>query len=330
MKKNVFLPFLVIMLILSMVTISASQVSAAVAVWMSDSTVTLYEKESKKISANIAGGESNSSFKWSSSNNSVATVSKDGVIKAKKAGKATITAAGKNFPTKLTCKVTVKERKLKLNKSSATLQMGEELKLKTTASSVKGTLKWKSSNTKIATVSSDGVVTAVKNGSATITATLKGSSKTATVKIKVVKKLGKELEPYLGDIDTLLAAIGDVKKASAKDAGTIELNDYTYYVDSTNGKSSLALGVVKRSYYTGASWIKIYKRTDISILGVKVGMDYREAIAAAEGYGLSVSSEFSDCVKMQGTPGHDLKILTADGITVNGVEWVTLKTNTGG
>lgn len=108
---------------------------------------------------------------WTSSNKSVATVSSKGAVKAKKKGTAVITA--KYGKKKLTCKVTVKQpvKSIKLNKTSATLKKGKSLTLKATISPSNANNKavtWTSSNKKVATVSSKGVVKAVGNGTATI------------------------------------------------------------------------------------------------------------------------------------------------------------------
>ena len=126
---------------------------------------------------------------WTSSKKSVATVSSKGVVKAKKKGTAVITA--KYGKKKLTCKVTVKQpvTSIKLNKTSATLKKGSSLTLKAAvapSSANNKTVTWSSSNKKVATVSSKGVVKAVGNGTATITVKAKdGSGKKASCKITV-------------------------------------------------------------------------------------------------------------------------------------------------
>ena len=133
--------------------------------------------------------------KWSSSNKKVATVSKNGLVKAKKKGSTVITAkAGKK---KYKCKITVKALKvksLKLNEQKLVLKKDNKEKLKAIVSPANASNKavtWKSSNKKVATVNSKGVVTAKKNGTAIITATAKdGSKKKATCKVTVLKGTG--------------------------------------------------------------------------------------------------------------------------------------------
>ena len=115
-------------------------------------------KETLSLKLNgVKGG-----VKWSSSNKTVASVSKKGKVTAKKSGKATIKAkAGKKA---YSCKITVAPRKL--NKTEADLKAGETLTL--SLSNSFGTLKWASSDNKVATVSSKGVVTAKAAGQAVI------------------------------------------------------------------------------------------------------------------------------------------------------------------
>ena len=128
---------------------------------------------------------------WSSNKKSIATVSSKGVVKAVKKGTAVITA--KYGKKKLTCKVTVKQpvTSIKLNKTSVTLKKGNKLTLKAIAypkNANNRAVVWKSSNKKVATVSSKGVVKAVGNGTATITVTAKdGSKKKASCKVNIGK-----------------------------------------------------------------------------------------------------------------------------------------------
>jgi len=134
-------------------------------------------------------------IKWTTSNKNVATVSTDGVVTAKAAGTATITAtAADDSGVKATCKITVtnpviKVTKVTLNKTTASVVKGKTLTLTATVTPTNATNKnvtWKSSNTKIVTVDGNGKVTAVAAGTATITCTAKADkSKSATCKITV-------------------------------------------------------------------------------------------------------------------------------------------------
>ena len=127
---------------------------------------------------------------WKSNKPKVAKVNSKGKVTAVAKGTATITAkiSGKKY----TCKVTVKQpvTSVTLNKKTATLtKKGATVTLKATAKPSNANnrkITWKSSNTKVATVSGNGKVTAVANGTATITATAAdGSGKKANCKITV-------------------------------------------------------------------------------------------------------------------------------------------------
>ena len=118
---------------------------------------------------------------WTSSNEKVAVVSAKGVVTAKAKGTAVITATCGDYTA--TCTVTVKTPTLKLAKTSASIKVGKKTTIKATATPI-GTVKYTSSNKKIATVSSKGVVTGKKKGTAKITVTCNGVSKTFKVTVK--------------------------------------------------------------------------------------------------------------------------------------------------
>lgn len=130
------------------------------------------------------------SFK--SSNKKIATVDSKGKVTAKKTGtcKIYITTDDGSYKATRTVKVVKKVdvKSVKLNYSSKTLDKGKTLTLKPTISPKNASnqkVTWKSSDTKIATVNSNGVVTAKKGGTVTITCTTKDKKKVATCKIKV-------------------------------------------------------------------------------------------------------------------------------------------------
>ena len=121
----------------------------------------------------------------------IATVSKKGVVKAKKPGKAKITV--KSGSKKVVVKVVVKTIKKKVTKVTApknvTVKVGAKQKIKTSVKPKKATLKkltFKSSAKKIAKVNAKGVITGVKAGKAKITVkAVDGSKKKATVSVVV-------------------------------------------------------------------------------------------------------------------------------------------------
>jgi len=126
------------------------------------------------------------SVKWKSSDKTIATVSSAGVVKGVKSGVVTITCTSVATGVSTTCKVTVGT--ITLNKSSVTVDQGKTVTLTPTVypSTLEDkTVKWKSSDKSVATVTSAGKVKGVKAGVATITCTSNatGLSTTCTVTV---------------------------------------------------------------------------------------------------------------------------------------------------
>ncbi|WP_270373299.1 Ig-like domain-containing protein [Longicatena caecimuris] len=118
---------------------------------------------------------------WKSSNSSIATVSSTGVVTGKKAGTAYIYANA--YGKSVKCKVTVKNPTITLNKSKATAYAGKSYTLKATTS-YRTKISWKSSNIKIATVDSKGMVKLKKAGKVTISATAFGKKVNCVLTVK--------------------------------------------------------------------------------------------------------------------------------------------------
>ena len=118
---------------------------------------------------------------FKSSNKKVATVNSKGVITGKKAGKAVITVKVGKYTKKLTVKV--KKPSFKLVKSSVKLKKGNKTTIRVKAAPV-SKVTYKTSNKKVATVNSKGVVTAKKKGTAKITVKCNGITRTFKVTVK--------------------------------------------------------------------------------------------------------------------------------------------------
>lgn len=130
--------------------------------------------------------------KYKSSKKKVATVDQNGLLTVRGAGKTRITVkVGKKTRTlNLTVKDPTIPTKLMITASGPlTGKKGETVQLDVTMlpDDANSAIKWKSSNKKVATVSSTGLVTFKKPGKATITATAVRGKKKAKVKVKVTK-----------------------------------------------------------------------------------------------------------------------------------------------
>ena len=142
----------------------------------------------KKLASSIAVTPVTSKEKvtYSSSNKKVATVSSKGVIKAKKAGTAKITVKSGKKKVVVTVKVTgVKTTNLSGVPAAKNVSKGKSFKIKAIATpkNTDEKITFKSSNKKVATVTSKGVVKGLKKGTATIT--VRSGSKKMTCKVTV-------------------------------------------------------------------------------------------------------------------------------------------------
>lgn len=135
----------------------------------------------KKATIKVTKTKVTGKVTFKSSNKKVATVNSKGVITGKKAGKAVITVKVGKYTKKLTVKV--KKPSFKLVKSSAKLKKGKKTIIKVKAAPV-SKVTYKTSNKKVATVNSKGVVTAKKKGTAKITVKCNGITKTFKVTVK--------------------------------------------------------------------------------------------------------------------------------------------------
>ena len=155
-------------------------------------------KTKQTFTPKVTMGKGDKVVSWKSSNKKVASVDKNGKVKGLKAGKtATITvqlASGlkKSFKVKVQKKnVATKSLKVvdaatgKKVSSKVSLKRKQTLKLAATVSPItsKEKVKYSSSNKKVVSVSSKGVIKAKKKGKATIT--VKSGKKTYRIKVAV-------------------------------------------------------------------------------------------------------------------------------------------------
>ena len=135
----------------------------------------------KKATIKVTKTKVTGKVTFKSSNKKVATVNSKGVITGKKAGKAVITVKVGKYTKKLTVKV--KKPSFKLVKSSVKLKKGNKITIRVKAAPV-SKVTYKTSNKKVATVNSKGVVTAKKKGTAKITVKCNGITRTFKVTVK--------------------------------------------------------------------------------------------------------------------------------------------------
>lgn len=175
---------------------------------LSARTISLENGYTARLTAKTSNGHP---ITYRSDKKSIATIDEKGNITAKKPGTATITA--KADQTTATCKVTVQKPTVSLSRRSATLYRRQKIRLAVHSTS-KSSPKWKSNKKSIATVDEHGVVTAVKNGTATITVSVDGVSQSCeiTVKKPTVKFELHELTLAVGKKKTVQVSVSSGNK----------------------------------------------------------------------------------------------------------------------
>ena len=194
-------------------TVSVTDPNAVTGVTLNTTALALNTGGSGTLSATVEpSSTTNKNVTWSSSNTAVATVSSTGVVKAVKAGTATITAKTVSGGKTAACKVTVSDvipTGITLNKTSASVPQGGTATITATVTPTNATNKnvvWSSSNGAVATVDGNGVVTGVSPGTTVITAKTSSGSKTATCTVTVseVVPTGVTINP--DSVDLILGA----------------------------------------------------------------------------------------------------------------------------
>lgn len=184
--------------------------------------VTLKNGASTTVKATVKGGDLGYTTEWASSNEKVAVVDQDGKITAKGRGTADVTVKAQNPGSETdfyvaTVKVTVTQPVTSVKVSPVTVYTGKTAKIKVTVSPSNANNKavtYVSSNKKVATVTSTGVVKGVKPGTAYITVKAKdGSGKYA--KCKVTVKQQKATKVTLSKTKATIAKKGKTVKIKA-------------------------------------------------------------------------------------------------------------------
>ncbi len=155
-------------------------------------TLTLYAgEEAEQLTATLKPEGTEATIRWTSSNQTAATVSQDGKITPLSAGVTVVTAAAGDY--RASCIVTVQPERVRVTgirfeEPTHTLMMGSTVTLQPIIAPDDATVKnltWVSSDEQTATVSRTGIVTALSVGETTITATTVDGGYSAEIKIIV-------------------------------------------------------------------------------------------------------------------------------------------------
>ncbi len=172
---------------------------AVTGVTLNKTTLSLVEGANETLIATVnPEGATNKDLVWSSNDALIATVDQEGNVTAVAAGAATITVTTDDGAKTATCEVTVTAKPVDaivvtgvtLDKSTLSLTEGASESLIATINPEDATNKaisWTSDNLEVATVDVSGMVTAIAEGTATITVTTDDGAKTATCVVTVTK-----------------------------------------------------------------------------------------------------------------------------------------------
>lgn len=173
--KKIFKSIITIMLVLSVMVCGTNTTAYAasnnIRVKTTQSTLYILDSANNKAKLTVTynGKNVTKAAKYKSSNSKIAKVNKNGTITAVRPGTVKITTKYKG--KSCTTKVTIKKAKLSLNKKSLQLTTGQKFTFKAFANKstiANKNVKWTSSNSKVASINKNGIITTKKNGTTTI------------------------------------------------------------------------------------------------------------------------------------------------------------------
>ena len=203
---------------------------------------------------------SNRTVLWSSSNESVATVDPQGLVRGTGLGTATIGATSEGKTGSATVDVRLLPvASVTVAPATSTLSPGQQTQLTATPRDASGnelfgrTVNWSSNATSVATVSSTGLVTASAGGAAVITADIEGQTATSLVTVIATPPPTPVIDRVTISPKDWNARIGQTKQfvARAFDKNDVEISNVTFAWSSSNAlrvvvsQTGLALALLR-------------------------------------------------------------------------------------
>ena len=266
---------------------------------------------------------------WNTSNKNIATVNSNGKVTIKRRGKVVITARAKDGSNKSAkCKITVKQLVTKLSyngkKQAKEVYKNKTIKFAVTVApsnaNNKG-LTYSSSNKKVATVNSKGVIKGIKAGTVTITAKANDSNK------KVVKIKVKVKNPPI--TDTTILTEKTLKNPQTVKRICTKLNNYfkscgakieprlkgthQWYIDNTSGYPNPYYARTINEVYTSMLGLWIHEMANDSL---RINKQWNGIKTNEELEKFSNSLEYYD---KEGFPRHNQKLILDK--KYNGFDW---------
>lgn len=258
----------VILCLLILASLSVFKTSATTKVKLNKTKLNLKIGKTFKLKLKGAKGK----IKWKSSKKTIAVVNSKGKVTAKKAGTSNITATYKGKSYKCTVKVAkMLTKQIYLNKSKITVKKGKSYTLKCSLKPKNvstNKIKWTSSNTKVATVSSKGKITAKKSGISKITVkTMDGTNLSATCEVKVVNvSISSTLKQNLVYLKNYIQSYGEYNNAGYK-AIYGSRGDCTFAISYITGEKCF-------NFYWGYNYTDDFTTGFIAMKLSDTGFDY--------------------------------------------------------
>jgi uncharacterized protein YjdB len=247
---------LAILLLAFPIQASAAVKPKKIAISAKSKTMYVGQKYTLKVKS-VSPATASNQVTWKSSYSRSASVSQSGTVTAKRSGIVKITATSKaKESVKAVCRIKVKygikNKSMKLNKTSATVYEGKTINLNISKWSPSNTtsksVSWTSSNNTVASVNSSGKVTGKVAGTTVITATNTYGKKVSckvTVKYIVATKISistSALRLYKGDVYPGLKATVYPSNAKYKEVTFISQNPLVATVDPTGKITAVGRG----------------------------------------------------------------------------------------
>ena len=228
-------------------------IPTAASVVLNQTEIKQYVGETYRMQATVLPEGSAQTVTWFSSNPEVATVNKNGLVTAVAEGTVTITATTTDgTDLSATCEVTVMLPpvvSVTLNREELVRLVGETFQLQVTVLPAEAlqVVTWLTSNPEVVTVDETGLVTAVAEGTATITATTTdGTELSATCEVTVAIPASSvtldqsELQKFIGETCQLQATV--LPEAAIQNVIWLSSNPEVATVDETGLVTAVGSG----------------------------------------------------------------------------------------
>ena len=270
---------------------------------------------------------------WKSSQDTVAFVDTAGVVTAKAVGEAMITVTTVDGGKTATCKVTVKEKEaetvsvtgVNLNIGSMEMKPGDETPLIATilpADATNQNVVWSTSNGSVATVSEKGIVTALAEGTTTITVTTEDGLKKATCEITVIGEKGNDVvsvDRVLLSDNELALKPGEKKTLIATIIPATATNQEVTWLSSSEEVATVKDGVVTAvSEGTTVIVVTTADGGKIATCTIEVSLDQPAEIEV-----VSVTVNPESMTLTVGEQKQATAVISPENATNSAIEWVT-------